>query len=215
MSKRNRQDFENHQFINSEEIFTNNFNNNNMEEKSKKIVKLEQEIFSDDICFEIISMIDDSWFILNNCTLISKQFFNVIKERSKLAIQFKKKFTEKRVQLFLKTQFMNSIVNVTFSSWLLDSFEEAKFITEMKQLISLNIRGYDFGDEEAKLISEMKQLTSLDISYNQIGDEGAKYLSEMKQLISLNIRGNRIGDEGVKYISEMKQLTSLTYKGLY
>ncbi|EFC47816.1 predicted protein [Naegleria gruberi] len=207
MRKRNRQDLENHQFINSEEIFINNI----MEEKSKS-VKLQQEIFSDDVCFEIISMLDDSWFILNNCSLISKQFFNVIKERSKLGIQFKKKFTEKRVELFMKSQFLNSIVKVKVYRWLLASLvktNQTKFISEMKQLTSLNITNNQICVEGVKYISEMKQLLSLNISENEIGDKGAKYISEMKQLTSLNIYDNEISNEGVKYLSEMKQLTSL------
>ncbi|EFC47885.1 predicted protein [Naegleria gruberi] len=204
MSKRNRQDFENHQFINLEEIFTNN---TNMEEKAK-LVKLEKEIFSDDVCFEIISMLD-SWFILNNCTLISKQWFNVIKERSKLVIQFKKQFTENRIELLMKSQFMNSIVNVKCSFRLLNSPDKVKFISGMKQLTLLNIGNNQIGVEGSKFIHEMKQLTSLDIYYNEIGVEGSKFISDMKQLTSLNISHNQIGVEGSKFISEMKQLTSL------
>ncbi|EFC36576.1 predicted protein [Naegleria gruberi] len=211
MSKRKRQDFQNHdQLINSEEeISTNNNIDTEEEAKQKKFVKLQQEVFSDDVCFEIISMIDDSWFILNNCSLISKQFFNVIKERSKLVIKFDKKFTEKRIELLMKSQFMNSIVNVEFSRNLLGSIETTKFISEMKQLASLNISNNEIGDEEAKHLGEMKQLTSLDISNNLIGDEGLKFINEMKQLTSLDISNNLIDDEGLKYLSEMKQLTSL------
>ncbi|EFC36929.1 predicted protein [Naegleria gruberi] len=180
-----------------------------MKAKKKNLVLQGQEIFSSDVCFEIISIIDDSWFILKNCSLISKQFFNVIKERSKLFIEFKTKFTETRIELFMKSQFMNSIVNVKFSKMLFDSIEKAKFITEMKQLTLLDIGGNQIGDEGIKPISKMKQLTSLYVYNNQIGVAGAKYIGEMKQLTSLTISGNYIGDTGAKFISEMKQLTSL------
>ncbi|EFC46179.1 predicted protein [Naegleria gruberi] len=196
-------------------LISEELDNNDMEEKAKKkkLVALpEQEIFSDDICFEIISMIDDSWFILKNCVLISKQFFNVIKERSKLVIKFKKKFTGYRIKLFMNSRFMSSIVDVKFSEMLFNSEETPKFInemTKMKQLTSLDISYNLIYAEGAKSISEMKQLTSLDIGGNRIYDKGAKFISELKQLKSLNIYNDWIGIDGIKPISEMKQLTSL------
>ena len=217
MSQPERQENDDQLINTAAEIFTSNTlkeaaNQRNLVQKLQKLqrqVLSNDVIFSDDVCFEIISMIDDSCFILQNCSLISKQFFHVIKERAKLVIQFNKNLTEKRIELCMKSQFVNSIVNVKFSCWLLQPIEKLKFISEMKQLTLLDIYCNQVGVEGAKSISEMKQLTSLNISNNEIGDKGANFISGMKQLTSLNIGSNEIGNEGVKSISEMKQLTLL------
>ena len=53
----------------------------------------------------------------------------------------------------MKSQFMNSIVNVKVS-YCLESADKVKFLSEMKQLTLLTIGSNQLGDESAKYISE-------------------------------------------------------------
>ena len=176
------------------------------------VVDSDCEVFSDDVCFEILSFIEESWSIINACSLVSKQWLNVIRNRSRLYLAFWKEMNDERANQMLQSRFLGNIHRLMI--YKLDDnaiYGEVFYraLQGMNNLTSLNISSQQIGPEGAKLVSGVKQLEKLILVFNNVGTEGAKYISEMENLTSLIIRSNNIGDEGAIHLSGMKKLTNL------
>jgi internalin A len=83
-----------------------------------------------------------------------------------------------------------------------------EFVT-LDSLRTLVLLGIGVGDEEAKALTSLTGLTSLDLGYNRLGNEGAKALASLTHLTSLDLGGNQIGAEGAKALASLTRLTSL------
>ncbi|EFC40860.1 hypothetical protein NAEGRDRAFT_58930 [Naegleria gruberi] len=193
--------------------------------------------FYDDICYEILSFIDDWKLILLTCSLISKQWLNVVRERVKLCVEFKNPIVSKKTiklmmnrecleqfesmnvrgisrlqfyKIFEKTKQLTKLDIGKSIIWL----EGFKSITELKHLNSLDMNNMVFMEKESKLellesISQLHQLTCLNISSNNVGFNTFKPIGNVKQLTYLDVSWNYISDEGAKVLSQLSQLTHL------
>ncbi|EFC45710.1 leucine rich repeat protein-like protein [Naegleria gruberi] len=195
-------------------------------ESSNQII----EIFLDDICYEIFSFLRP-YFVLNHCALVSKQWFNVIRNYSKLDIEFKKVISAKNVKLLASSQFLESIrsVRIVFDTLLefWRTIEKMKNLTKLflseniifgellfdtlrplaPRLKLLKIENNTIRYNAVNFIGEMINLEELYIQRNMISL--ILPIKELKHLHTLDIGNNEIGMIGASVIGEMQQLTRL------
>src|SRR5689334_23211184 len=72
-----------------------------------------QNIFHDDICFEIMSFLD-SGFIVKSCVLDSKQWFKVVIECISLSLSINTKLDEETINLISRNRFLHNIITLNF-----------------------------------------------------------------------------------------------------
>ena len=151
------------------------------------------QIFSDDVCCEIISFIDDGKFILLNCCLISKQWLRIIGMYSKLLIEFNDRIT--KLKSLMESKYLDRIYKIKVGYGVLNQYKFLAVLGKMSQLTKLYISSNFIDDKAAKYFSELKQLTELDISSNTIGINGVYIISQLSHLTFLDIGYNYIGVE--------------------
>ncbi|EFC46722.1 Hypothetical protein NAEGRDRAFT_65220 [Naegleria gruberi] len=99
-------------------------------------------ILSDDIVNEILSFFDDFKFLIMNCSLISKQWYNIILST---CYHLSCKCNNK---LELNGEFLQNISSLEIVKVTL--FGDLKLICQLKQLIRLNISNNNIDSEDAK-----------------------------------------------------------------
>ena len=139
-------------------------------------------MLSDDLCYEIVGYLD-SCTILNTCSLLSKQWLEVIRTRSHISVELDGNICDERITSMMKSQFLDSIQSVKVKSgnnsgsigYLLNS------LCLMRNLQELYLVSKELDSNDAQVISEMKSLTKLDLNGNRISDEGVDFISKMSE----------------------------------
>ncbi|EFC40557.1 predicted protein [Naegleria gruberi] len=210
--------------------------NQSMDLKKKKLSH-QENIFSDDILYDILSFHKNDFpFIVMNCALVSKQWSNVILERLKVELSCG---NDKKVngQFLQNVETFHMNINVFVKSFECERFSLFKQLTKLDIAYELedpdyldHLREQDYeeyqkylqfthkiGKTGAKYIGDqLRQLTYLNIGNNDIGDEGAKHISQLKLLTFLDVYENRISNVGlVNFSNELQHLTHLNINSNY
>jgi hypothetical protein len=91
----------------------------------------------------------------------------------------------------------------------IDADELAALVTLQKQVISVNLRNTNAGDETMQSISKLESLIRLDLSNTKITDAGLTLLQPLHQLKSLSIVGNSVGEKGLAALKDIKTLSNV------
>ncbi|EFC48259.1 predicted protein [Naegleria gruberi] len=178
----------------------------------------QEGLFSNDVCFEILSFLD-GWTIIRNCALISKQWFEIIRNYSKLDLEVMSKLSTERITMLSESQFLNRIIGfkvgkyaasefVLFESSNLEQLWET--IGSMSQLTKLDVGKTGLHTFPISILPNLENLTELNLTFLEIFDQGAKIISQrLKFITKLSVDYCGIGIEGVQAIGNMKQLTFL------
>lgn len=90
--------------------------------------------------------------------------------------------------------------------------EGMKYVSKMKRLQQLDLRGTNITGAGLKLLSGLP-IEQLDISGTEIDDQALACLNKLPRLSLLNLRQTDITDEGVRHISELGNLSELRLGG--
>ena len=87
--------------------------------------------------------------------------------------------------------------------------EHMMLLKNLKDLISLNLRGKDLTDAQLAPLAGITSLIQLHLERTKITDQGMPYLKGLVNLEYLNLYGTSVGDAGLMNLEGMKKLKKL------
>ena len=138
-------------------------------------------------------------------TNINDKILNVLKSNGQLHALHRAKYKGP-----LRPSGLDSVLHFDLSYTPITS-ESFRYISELKNLHSLNLDSTQVSDEWLKHLKDLERLKYLDLSRTKITDAGLAHLKDLENLYSLNLEKSKIQGDGLKYLKNMKNLKYLTF----